>query len=233
MRKRLLLISMCACVLALSLSGIASASDRDDDISRINHAATVFHEIMNTPDHGIPDGILKKATCIAIIPGEKKFAFVFGGNYGRGVAVCRRAHGWSAPIFVAIEGGSVGYQIGGSSTDLILVFMNEHALGHLLSDKFKLGGDAAVAAGPVGRQAAADTDISLRAEILTYSRAHGIFAGVSLDGSVVKADVSGDHAMYGDNVTRHDILSGRVTVPVVARPLLHEIHRYMDMIKTS
>jgi SH3 domain-containing YSC84-like protein 1 len=233
MRKHLLLISMCASLLILSFATVASASDREDDIERINHSATVFHEIMNTPDHGIPDGILKKATCIAIIPGEKKFAFVFGGNYGRGVAVCRRPHGWTAPIFIALGGGSVGYQIGGSSTDLILVFMNEHALGHLLNDNFKLGADAAVAAGPVGRKAEANTDISLRAEILTYSRSHGIFAGVSLEGTVVKADNSGDRALYGDNVTRHDILSGRVPTPVVARPLVREIHRYMDVIKTS
>jgi lipid-binding SYLF domain-containing protein len=126
-------------------------------------------------------------------------------------------------MFVAIEGGSVGYQIGGSSTDIVMLFMNDHALQSLLSDKFKLGADASVAAGPVGRKAAAGTDLKLSAEILSYSRAKGVFAGVSLDGAVVQADKSGDKAMYGEDVNRHEILSGKVTVPGSARPLLHEI----------
>lgn len=129
-------------------------------------------------------------------------------------------------MFVAVDGGSVGYQIGGSSTDIVMLFMNDHALQNLLSDKFKLGGDASAAAGPVGRDAAADTDIKLRAEILTYSRTHGIFAGVSLDGAVVQADKSGDRAMYGDDVTRRQILDGRVAVPEPARRLVQEIDSY-------
>src|SRR5579863_541874 len=163
--------------LFLGLASIACASDRDDDVKRISKAAQVFQQIMDTPDKGIPEGLLEKTKCIAIVPGDVKFAFIFGGNYGRGLATCRTGHGWSAPAFIAVDGGSVGYQIGGSSTDLVLLFMNDQALGHLLSDKFKLGGDASVAAGPVGRDAAAATDISLRAEVLTYSRTHGIFAG--------------------------------------------------------
>ena len=129
-------------------------------------------------------------------------------------------------MFVAIEGGSVGYQIGGSSTDIVMLFMNDHALQSLLSDKFKLGADASVAAGPVGRNAAAGTDLKLSAEILSYSRAKGVFAGASLDGTVVQADKSGDKAMYGENVNRHEILNGKETVPASARPLLHEIHGY-------
>src|SRR5271163_1234243 len=157
------------------------------------------------------------------IPGDKKFAFVFGGNYGRGVATCRTVHGWIAPVFIAIEGGSVGYQIGGSSTDLVMLFMNDQALQHLLSDKFKLGGDASVAAGPVGRNATAATDISLHAEVLSYSRSRGLFAGVSLDGAVVKADTSGDEAFYGANVDRHAILNGTVPVPTEARYLTREL----------
>src|SRR5271163_593162 len=157
------------------------------------------------------------------IPGDKKFAFVFGGNYGRGVATCRTVHGWIAPVFIAIEGGSVGYQIGGSSTDLVMLFMNDEALQHLLSDKFKLGGDASVAAGPVGRNATASTDASLTAEILSYSRSKGIFAGVSLDGTAVHADSSGDKSMYGDEVSRHDVLGGSVPVPESARPLVGEL----------
>src|SRR5271154_4741616 len=182
MLKRILILS----VLAL-LSGLTAfaSSDREDDVTRTHRAAQVFQEIMSAPDKGIPHDLLNSAKCIAIIPGTLKFAFIFGGNYGRGVATCRTPHGWSAPMFVALDGGSVGYQIGGSSTDIVMIFRNDHALQNLLSDKFKLGGDASVAAGPVGRDAAADTDIKLSAEILTYSRAKGIFAGVSLDGAVV------------------------------------------------
>src|SRR5579863_6362688 len=153
------------------------ASDREEDVSRTHKAAQVFKEIMNTPDKGIPQDLLESAKCIAIIPGDVKFAFIFGGSYGRGLATCRTEHGWSAPMFVAIDGGSVGYQIGGSSTDIVMLFMNDHALQSLLSDKFKLGADASVAAGPVGRNAAAGTDLKLSAEILSYSRAKGVFAG--------------------------------------------------------
>jgi SH3 domain-containing YSC84-like protein 1 len=209
----------------LLLPAIASASDKEDDINRAHRAAEVFQEIMNAPD-SISPGILNKARCIAIIPGEKKFAFIFGANYGRGVAVCRTANGWSAPLFLAVEGGSFGYQAGGSSTDLILLFMNDHALGHLLADKFKMGGDASVAAGPVGRNATASTDISLTAEILSYSRSKGIFAGVSLDGTVVHADHSGDKSMYGDDVSRHAVLDGSVPLPESARPLVGELDKY-------
>ncbi|MGD0227967.1 MAG: lipid-binding SYLF domain-containing protein [Terriglobia bacterium] len=191
MLKRILIVTMLALLVTLT----AVASDREDDVNRTNKAAQVFQEIMNTPDQGIPSDLLKSAKCIAIIPGDVKFAFVFGGNYGRGLATCRTGHGWSAPMFVAIEGGSVGYQIGGSSTDIVMLFMNDHALQSLLSDKFKLGADASVAAGPVGRRAAAGTDLKLSAEILSYSRAKGVFAGASLDGTVVQADKSGDEAM--------------------------------------
>jgi SH3 domain-containing YSC84-like protein 1 len=219
------LLSFLAIGALLVLPAVASASDKEDDINRTHRAAEVFQEIMNAPD-AISPGVLNKARCIAIIPGEKKFAFIFGANYGRGVAVCRTANGWSAPLFLAVEGGSFGYQAGGSSTDLILLFMNDHALGHLLADKFKMGGDASVAAGPVGRNATASTDVSLTAEILSYSRSKGIFAGVSLDGTVVHADNSGDKSMYGDDVSRHDVLGGRVPVPESARPLIEELDRY-------
>ncbi len=231
MSRQFLIIS--ALALSLTIPAVAFASDRDDDVHRTHKAAEVFREIMNAPDKGIPNGLLASARCIAIVPGEVKFAFIFGGNYGRGVATCRTEHGWSAPMFVAVDGGSVGYQIGGSSTDIVMLFMNDHALQNLLSDKFKLGGDASVAAGPVGRDAAADTDLKLRAEILTYSRTRGVFAGVSLDGAVVQADKSGDRAMYGDDVTRRQILSGRVTVPVSARRLVNEIDSYAAEAKSN
>lgn len=222
-------------VLALALLGTlpAVASDRDDDAGRVQSATRVFNQIMSTPDKGIPQELLEKARCIAIIPGSMKFAFVLGGEYGRGLATCHSVHGWSAPIFLAVEGGSVGYQIGGSSTDLVLLFMNDRALQHLLADKFKLGADASVAAGPVGRHASANTDIAMHAEILSYSRSRGIFAGVSLNGTVVHVDKSGNEAMYGANASRQEIIEGQVPVPVVAHPLLSEISRYVAEAKAS
>jgi lipid-binding SYLF domain-containing protein len=218
-------------VLIVSVAGLglvlpALASDRDDDIGRIQKATQVFHEIMTTPDKGIPQDLLGKAKCVAIIPGEEKAAFIFGGNYGKGLATCRTASGWSAPMFLAVGGGSVGFQIGASFTDVVLLFMNDHALQSLMSDKFTIGADATVAAGPVGRQAAADTDIKLKAEILSYSRSKGVFAGVSVDGAVVQADHSGDKAMYGSDTTHQEILNGKAAVPGPARSLLEELANY-------
>ena len=229
MLKRLLFVTS----LVLLVTVTAIASDREEDVSRTHKAAQVFKEIMNTPDKGIPQDLLESAKCIAIIPGDVKFAFLFGGSYGRGLATCRTEHGWSAPMFVAIDGGSVGYQIGGSSTDIVMLFMNDHALQSLLSDKFKLGADASVAAGPVGRNAAAGTDLKLSAEILSYSRAKGVFAGVALDGTVVQADKSGDNSMYGHDVDRHEILNGKIAVPPSAQPLLQEIGGYVREAKAK
>jgi lipid-binding SYLF domain-containing protein len=229
MLKRLLIVTTLVVLATLT----AVASDREDDVKRTDRAAQVFKEIMNTPDQGIPQDLLESAKCIAIIPGEVKFAFIFGGSYGRGLATCRTGHGWSAPMFVAIDSGSVGYQIGGSSTDLVMLFMNDHALQSLLSDKFKLGADASVAAGPVGRNAAAGTDLKLKAEILSYSRSKGVFAGVSLDGAVMQADKSGDKAMYGDDVNRHEVLDGKVAVPASAQALVHELGGYVHEAKAE
>jgi len=229
MLKRILAVTTLIAIASLT----ALASDREDDVNRTQKAAQVFKEIMNTPDQGIPSNLLESAKCIAIIPGDKKFAFVFGGSYGRGIATCRTEHGWSAPMFVAMDSGSVGYQIGGSSTDIVMLFMNDHALQSLMSDKFKLGADASVAAGPVGRNAAAGTDLKLSAEILSYSRSKGIFAGVSLDGAVMQADKSGDKAMYGDDVNRHEILDGKVAVPASARELVEELGGYTHVAKAE
>jgi lipid-binding SYLF domain-containing protein len=229
MLKRILAVTILTAIASLT----AVASDRDDDVNRTQKAAQVFKEIMNTPDQGIPSNLLESAKCIASIPGDKKFAFIFGGSYGRGLATCRTGHGWSAPMFVAIDSGSVGYQIGGSSTDLVMLFMNDHALQSLMSDKFKLGADASVAAGPVGRNAAASTDLKLNAEILSYSRSKGIFAGVSLNGAVMQADKSGDKAMYGDDVNRREILDGKVAVPASARALVEELGGYAHVAKAE
>ena len=229
MLKRILVVTTLIAIASLT----AVASDRDEDVTRTQKATQAFKEIMNTPDQGIPSNLLESAKCVAIIPGDKKFAFIFGGSYGRGLATCRTEHGWSAPMFVAIDGGSVGYQIGGSSTDIVMLFMNDHALKSLLSDKFKLGADASVAAGPVGRNAAAGTDLKLNAEILSYSRSKGLFAGVSLDGAVMQADKSGDRAMYGDDVNRHEILDGKVAVPASAQALVDELGGYAHVAKAE
>ncbi len=222
MWKFLLIVS--ALVVGVALPAVAS--DRDDDMERIQAATQVFHEIMGTPDKSIPQGLLESAECVAIIPGEKKVAFGVGGNYGKGLATCRTGHGWSAPMFLAVGGGSVGFQIGGSSTDIVMLFMNDQALQSLMSNKFRIGADAAAAASPVGRQAAAGTDVKLNAQILTYARSKGAFAGVSLDGAVVQPDESGNRALYGADVTRKDILDGKVAAPEAAQPLLKEIGKY-------
>ena len=227
--KRILAVTTVMAIASLT----AVASDREDDVNRTQKSAQVFKEIMNTPDQGIPSNLLESAKCVAIIPGDKKFAFIFGGSYGRGVATCRTEHGWSAPLFVAIDSGSVGYQIGGSSTDIVMLFMNDHALQSLMNDKFKLGADASVAAGPVGRNAAASTDLKLNAEILSYSRSKGVFAGVSLDGAMMQADKSGDKAMYGNDVNRHEILDGKVAVPASALGLVEELRGYVHAAKAE
>ncbi len=202
----------------------ASTSSRGQDIRRIRHAERVFRSIMKTPDHAIPQSILSKAKCIAIIPGQKKFAFGFGGQYGKGLATCRTTRlGWSAPLFIQVGGASWGLQIGGASSDIVMVFMSRAGLRKMLSSKFKIGANAMAAAGPVGRNVSAATNITLKSEILSYARSHGAFAGVSLDGSVVQPDNSGNRHMYGHLLSDRRILSGHVPVPPAARSLIHLI----------
>jgi SH3 domain-containing YSC84-like protein 1 len=210
----------------LTLGPRARADDRGDDLHRIRDSRAVLRELMQTPDRSIPRDLLESAKCIAVIPTEIKGAFIVGAQYGKGLAMCRTRQGWSAPVFLTVAGGSFGFQIGGAATDLVLVFRNREGLQHLLSDKFKIGADATAAAGPVGRNTSAATDVEMRAEILTYSRSRGIFAGVSLDGTVVSPDPSGDEALYGKNVDREAILRGRVSVPEVAQRLVAEVERY-------
>jgi len=219
------IVILATLILALTVPARAGSS-RGDDISRIQDATDIFQDIVDTPDSSIPLDIIQSAQCIAIIPSELHFAFFFGGQYGKGLVTCRVGQGWSAPAFVMIGGGSFGLQFGGSSTDLILVFRNRDGLKKLLSDKFKIGGEATAAAGPVGRHVGASTDLELHAEILTYSRSRGVFAGVSLNGSVFKPDQDADRTMYGEGVTRQDILDGKVATPQVAENLLQEIKKY-------
>jgi lipid-binding SYLF domain-containing protein len=220
-----------ALVAALALPALAS-SDKNDDLSRINRATEVFQQIMATPDKSVPQELLESAKCIGIIPGEKKFALGVGGNYGKGLVTCRTANGWSAPLFISVGGGSFGFQIGGQSTDIVMIFRNRSGVDSLLSDKFKVGADATAAAGPVGRHAGADTDVKLNAEILTYSRSKGAFAGISLDGAVVQPDESGNTAMYGEKYgnseNRRAILNGKIPVPKDAQPLVREIAQYAN-----
>ncbi len=223
MRKHLLLCALLVTGLAVPA---AAGSNRNDDMARIQSATDVFQAIVNTPESSVPLDLAQSAACIAIIPGEKHFAFIFGGKYGKGLVTCRTAQGWSAPAFVMLSGGSFGLQIGGSSTDLVLIFRNRDGLTQLLSDKFKIGADVTAAAGPVGRHAAAATDLELHAEILTYSRSRGVFAGISLDGAVFEPDRDGDVALYGAGVTREAILSGEVAAPKEAAALLKEITEY-------
>jgi lipid-binding SYLF domain-containing protein len=216
-------------IVTLLLAGMAvqmfADSGRQLEVDRIRNSRFAFENIMNAPDKGIPQDLLGSAKCIAIIPGEKRAAFVFGGSYGRGLVTCRTGSGWSAPAFLMVSGGSFGFQIGGSSTDIIMIFRNRTGMDHLLSDKFKVGADASAAAGPVGRTAAAATDAEMHAEILTYSRSRGVFAGVSLNGAVVKPDRSADQAMYGADIEPTSILDGHATVPAEAQGLLAVIAR--------
>lgn len=217
-----------ACMLligSLALPAIAGSS-RSDDVRRIQESTQVFKDIVDAPDSSFPLSMIQSAACLAIIPGEMQFAFVFGGKYGKGIVLCRTGpRTWSAPAFVMVGGGSFGLQIGGSSTDLILVFRNRGGLRKLLSDKFKIGGQATAAAGPVGRNAEASTDLQLHAQILSYSRSRGLFAGISLNGAVFQPDNDGNVALYG-HVTPEEILNGKVTPTSDADGLLKDISKY-------
>ena len=224
-KRTIMFALLAASFTCFSLAAMAD-STKSDDVARIQNAAEVFHEIMATPDKAIPQELVESARCIAIIPGEKKVAFIVGGNYGKGLVTCRTSHGWSAPAFLTVGGGSYGLQIGGSSTDIVMIFRNRKGLDSLLSDKFKIGGSATAAAGPVGRHAAASTDVKLNAQILTYARSKGAFAGVSLNGAVVQPDDSGNHALYGPNASAKRIVDGRVHVPREAHSLIAELDRY-------
>jgi len=202
-----------------------------DQVKRINAAATVLDEIMGAPDKGIPQDILDSAKCIAVVPSMIKGGFVVGGRYGKGVATCRTGTGWSAPAPLTIAGGSWGLQIGGEAVDLVMLVMNEKGMEHLLSSKFKVGGEASAAAGPVGRQAEANTDWKMRSEILTYSRARGVFAGLELNGAVVKQDDDDTHLLYGKEVAFKDILTGRVPPPAGSQHFLAVVRKYASEAK--
>src|SRR5262245_46631919 len=202
------------------------AEDRGKTVSRLQSAGTVLDEIMAAPDKGLPEEILNSAECVAVVPSLLKGGFIVGGSYGRGVASCRTTSGWSAPAFFRMEGGSVGFQIGGQAVDLVMVVMNEKGMNRLLTSKFKLGADASVAAGPVGRHAEGMTDWKMRAEVLTYSRARGVFAGVSLNGAAIHQDQSSTRDFYGRTVPFKSVLSGETPSPTEAWPFVGTVTKY-------
>jgi lipid-binding SYLF domain-containing protein len=199
-----------------------------EPVKRLDEAAAVFSEIMATPDKGIPQDLLEKAHCIVIVPGLKKGAFIVGGKYGKGYLSCRNksGEGWSAPGTVRVEGGSVGLQIGGSETDVIMLVMNERGADRLLSSKFTLGGEGEVAAGPVGRSATAQTDAFMRAEILSWSRSRGAFAGLSLQGATLRQDLDDNATLYGKKLENREIVMQGIRPPEAASKLLSLLNKY-------
>jgi len=228
MRKVLATICMVG-----AMTAFASAdSDKPKLDGRIAAASAVIDSIMKVPDQAIPDKITQSAFCVAVVPGLKKAAFVFGGSYGQGVVTCRTGHGWSAPAFIRVSGGSWGLQLGGQSTDLVLVATNDKGMQDLLKSKFKIGADAAAAAGPVGRNAAAATNITLASELLTWSRSRGLFAGISLDGTVVDQNGDDTRTFYGSDQPFQAILSGSVPVPPgAAKRFVSTVSRYFHSVQ--
>src|SRR5438309_11663095 len=223
--KKLVLLT-----LVMLLCGVVFAADETTKESkasdRAQAAADVLNEIESAPDAGMPQEILGKAECVAVVPSMLKGGFIVGGKYGRGLASCRTPKGWSAPAFFTITGGSVGFQIGGQAVDLVMLIMNNDGMQHLLTSKVALGADASVAAGPVGRHAEGNTDWKMRAQVLTYSRARGIFAGVRLNGAVLKQDKDSTRDFYGHMVTFKAALTGEVEPPAAANPFLSSLAKW-------
>ena len=218
MKKIMLALAM------LSLGSLCWArSAKQDATERLENATTVLHEIMGMPDKGIPEEVLEHAKCVAVIPNMVKGGFVFGAKGGKGVATCRTADGWSAPAFVTISGGSWGLQIGVEAVDVVMIIQNDRGMQRLLSSNFQIGGDASAAAGPVGRHAEAGTDWKMDTEILTYSRAKGAFAGLTLEGASLRQDNDSRRAIYGHKVTTRALLLGQVPAPAAAQPFLAEV----------
>jgi lipid-binding SYLF domain-containing protein len=213
------------------LTGVASAATDTQKLNdRIDAATAVVHELMGTPDKGVPQWVAAKAKCVAVVPGYKKGAFVVGGQYGQGLATCRTGHGWSAPVFMQITGASFGFQAGGQSTDLVLVGTNRKSMDDMLKEKVKLGGDAAASAGPVGRNSQASISALANAEFLTYSRSKGLFAGLDLTGDYINQNKEDTKAFYGKDIPYSEILSGKVHTPPAARNFVATVSQ---MFRTS
>ncbi len=226
------LLALSTAVLLLGCMSWAADDKDDSDINkRIEASANVLNEIMATPDKAIPDKVMNDAVCVAVVPSMIKIALGFGGSHGKGVATCRTGHGWSAPAPITITGGSWGLQLGGQAVDLVMIVTNDQGMQHLLSSKFKIGADASAAAGPVGRDAAADTDWKMKAEVLTYSRARGVFAGIDLNGSAVTQDKDETRILYGKMVPFETILKGDIAPPAGAAPFLAAVRKYSHQAK--
>lgn len=228
---------LCA-VMAISLLATSAGwsqpknSDDTDIAKRLRASADVLNEVMNAPDKGIPEEVLRDAKCVAVVPSMIKIAVGFGGHYGRGVATCRTQNGWSAPAPILLTGGSWGLQFGGEAVDLVMLVMNQKGMDHLLSSKFKLGADGSVAAGPIGRHVEGSTDWKMKAEVLTYSRARGVFAGIDLSGSVVKQDRDETAVLYGKVVPFTALLHGQIPPPKEAQPFLAAVEKYTSASST-
>jgi SH3 domain-containing YSC84-like protein 1 len=226
------LVAMVTSVLLFAIPGWAddkdseSSKDQSDIVKRIGASADVLNEIMSAPDKAIPNKVLSDARCIAIVPSMVKIAVVFGGNHGKGIATCRTDHGWSAPAPITVTGGSFGLQFGGQAVDVVMLIMNQKGMDALLSSKFKLGADASAAAGPIGRDAGADTDWKMKAEVLTYSRARGIFAGVDLNGAAITQDKDETRILYSKMEPFKDILYGDVPAPNGSHQFLQTLAKY-------
>jgi SH3 domain-containing YSC84-like protein 1 len=226
--RKLLVFSVIMC-----LGSLGWAVDKSEVQERLQKASTVLQEIVATPDKGIPEEVLSNAKCVAVVPRMLKGGFGFGGQHGRGVATCKTQQGWSAPAFFAISGGSFGLQIGAEGVDLVMLMMNDKGMQALLSNKFQVGGDVSAAAGPVGRHAQAGTDWKLDTPILTYSRAKGVFAGVTINGSAIRQDSDAAKAFYGREVTSQQLLAGTVTPPPEARDFLNTVARARTVARTK
>jgi SH3 domain-containing YSC84-like protein 1 len=216
--------------LLLVIAAGASPAFADTAAERLAQSATALKEIMDAPDKGIPSDLLKAAHCVVIVPGLKKAGFVIGGKYGRGFLVCRdpKTKAWDAPAALRIEGGSFGFQIGASATDVIMLLMDHRSVDGIMSSKFTLGGDADVAAGPVGRSTTAQTDATMRAKILSYSRSRGVFAGIALTGATLRQDLDENTEMYGKKLTTKEIVDGNLPLPAAASDLLNVLTKYSD-----
>lgn len=234
MKKKMFSIVALAALLFASLAWAQEDKDKDkteskgpsDEIKRVDSATNVLNEIMAAPDKGIPSEVMENAKCVAVVPSMLKAGFIVGGRYGRGIATCRTTRGWSAPAPFTIAGGDWGLQIGGEAIDLVMLIMNEKGMRNLLSSKFKIGADASASAGPVGRTAAADTDWKLKSEVLTYSRSRGIFAGVTLNGAVIKQDDDETRVLYGKMVPFPDILTGKAAIPEGTEKFVATVRKY-------
>ena len=225
MRLKAGILAVLAATFLTSTMAVA-AEEPSEQVKRMDAAATVLDEVMGTPDKGIPEELLDSAKCVAVIPSMVKIGFVFGGRHGRGLATCRTTSGWSAPAPFSVTGGSWGLQIGGEAVDVVMLVMNDNGMEKMLSSKFKIGADASAAAGPVGRHVEGETDWKMRAEVLTYSRARGAFAGVTVNGASITQDKDGTRILYGRMIPSSQILKGQVKAPKGSHKFLAAVKKY-------